>query len=344
MKLGIIGLPQSGKSTVFRAITGEFASHEDSSGLWRQAVVKVPDERLLKLQEIFNSAKVVPAQVEYIDVAFDLREREGRQKELERLLTALRPVDALLLVVRNFELAGLPPEPQKELDQLHEELIFSDLVIVERRLERLEKEVKKGKQPKEGELELLYRAKELLEQGQPLRADEQLRQSPLLKGYAFLSIKPLLVVINSGEDVECPRLDLPPGTEAVELKGRLEADLLELDPEEAAVFREEWGLAEAALPRLIRKSFAILDLICFLTGGEKEARAWPIPRGTTAQKAAGVIHSDIERGFIRAEVIAFDELVALGSYQKAQKAGKVRLEGKDYVVQDGDVIIFRFKV
>ncbi len=344
MKIGIIGLPQSGKSTIFKALTGEFAAHEDSSGLWRQAVVKVPDERLPKLQEIFSSRKIVPAQVEYIDVAFDLREREGRRRELEQLLTALKPVDALLLVVRNFELAGLAPEPQRELKQLHEELLFSDLVIVERRLERLEKEIKKGKVPKERELELLKRAKVLLEEGKPLRADEELKAHPLLKGYTFLSIKPLLVVVNSGEDNTCPELSLPLATEVIEVKGRLEVDLLELSPEEAEIFRQEWGVSEAALPRLIRKSFEVLDLICFLTGGEKEARAWPIPRGTTAQKAAGTIHSDIERGFIRAEVINFNELVALGSYQKAQKAGKVRLEGKDYIVQDGDVIIFRFKV
>ncbi|NPB09927.1 MAG: redox-regulated ATPase YchF [Thermodesulfobacteria bacterium] len=344
MRLGIIGLPQSGKSTVFRAAAGNSASNEEKTGAFRRAVVKVPDERLSVLQKIFSSPKITPAQVEYLDLAFDLREREGRHQDLDRLLNELKPAAALLLVVRNFELAGLPPEPQKELDTLHEEMILSDLAIVERRIERLEKEVKKGKQPKEGELEALYRAKALLEEGRPLREDQDLRNNPLLRGYAFLSIKPLLVVINSGEEEEIPELKLPPATEAVAIRGRLEADLVELPPEEARIFREEYGLREPALPLLIRKSFEILDLICFFTGGEKETRAWPIPRGTTAQKAAGTIHSDMERGFIRAEVIGYDELVELGSYQAAQKAGKVRLEGKDYLVQDGDVIIFRFSV
>ncbi len=344
MRLGIIGLPQAGKSTIFRAAAGSFASAEEKTGVIRRAVVKVPDERLPVLQKIFASPKITPAQVEYLDLAFDLREREGRQQELERLLNELRPAAALILVVRNFELAGLPPEPQKELDTLHEEMILSDLAIVEKRLERLEKEVKKGKQPKEGELEALYRARELLEAGQPLRVDSSLQKNPLLRGYTFLSLKPLLVVINSGEEEEVPELILPPATEMIAIKGRLEADLVELPPEEAQIFREEYGLQEPALPLLIRKSFEILDLICFFTGGEKETRAWPIPRGTTAQKAAGAIHSDMERGFIRAEVIGYEELVELGSYQAAQKAGKVRLEGKDYVIQDGDVVIFRFSV
>ncbi len=344
MKLGIIGLPQAGKTTIFKAVTGQMAAHEDISGLWRQAIVKVPDKRLQKLQKLFNSAKIVPAQVEYIDVAFDLCERRGRNKDLERLLNELKPVDALIMVVRNFELAGLLPEPQKELDLLHEELILSDLGIIERRIERLKKEVKKGKLSKEGELELLYKAKELLEQGLPIRADEDIRENPLLRGYTFLSIKPLLVVVNSGDDNPFPELKIPPMSEILEIKGQIEVELMELPPEEAALFREELGLKHPALPRLIRQSFQILDLISFFTGNEKETKAWPIKRGTTAQKAAGIVHSDMERGFIRAEVIHFEELISIGSYQKAQKAGKVHLEGKDYLVKDGDIIFFRFKV
>ncbi len=344
MKIGILGLPQAGKTTIFQAAAGRFASQEERAGLIRRAVVKVPDQRLDILREFFQSPKKTPAQVEYLDLAFDLRERGGRGQELERLLNELKPAAALILVVRNFELAGLPPEPQKELDILHEEMILSDLAIVEKRIERLEKEVKKGKVPKEEELELLHQAKGLLEQGRPLRVDQRLRESPLLRGYTFLSLKPLLVVINCGEEIEAPKLNLPPQTEVMALKGRLEADLTELSPEEAAIFREEYGLSEPALPRLIQKSFQILDLICFFTGGEKETRAWPVPRGTTAQKAAGMVHSDMERGFIRAEVIGFEELISFGSYAKAHQAGRVRLEGKDYLVQDGDVIIFRFKV
>ena len=344
MKIGIIGLPQSGKTTVFRAAAGKFAGHKEEKAGVARAVVKVPDERLPVLKKIFNSAKVTPATVQYLDLSFDLREREGRTKELERLLNELKPADALMMVVRNFELAGLPPTPQEDLDRLHEEMLLSDLGIVERRLERLEKEAKKGGQVDEQELEELRRAKALLDEGRPLRIEPALRRSPRLKGYTFLTLKPLLVVQNLGEEDEAVELRLPEGAEMVAVKGRLEADLAELSAEEAAVFREEYGLSEAALPLLIKKSFSLLDLICFFTGGEKEARAWPIPRGTNAQKAAGVIHSDMERGFIRAEVIPYAELVALGSYQAAQKAGKIRLEGKDYLVQDGDVIIFRFSV
>ncbi|OAG27307.1 DUF933 domain-containing protein [Thermodesulfatator autotrophicus] len=344
MKIGIIGLPQSGKTTIFKAAAGEAAGQIEEKGGIARAVVKVPDERLEVLQKIFSSAKKTPATVQYLDLSFDLREREGRGKELEKLLHELKPADALIMVVRNFELAGLPPEPQKELDILHEELILSDLAIVERKLERLEKEAKKGASFSEKELEELREAKKILDEGKPLRVSQSLRESSYMKGYAFLSIKPLLVVINTGEENEEVDLKLPPETEAIHIKGRLEADLAELSPEEAEVFREEYGLLEPALPLLIRKSFEILDLICFFTGGEKEARAWPIPRGTTAQKAAGAIHSDMERGFIRAEVVAYDDLVAAGSYHTAQKKGKVRLEGKDYIVKDGDVIIFRFSV
>ena len=344
MRIGIVGLPKSGKSTVFRAAAGSFSVQEDRKGHICRATVRVPDPRLETLQRIFQSSKITPAQIEYLDVAFDLREREKRGQDLERLLNELKPAAALILVIRNFELNGLPPNPQKDLDTLHEELLLADLAVVERRIERLEKEVKKGKLPKEGELEALYRAYSLLEKGKPLRLDEDLRRAAVLRGYTFLSLKPLLIVINSGEEMTSPELVLPPASEAVEIKGRLEKELIELPAEEAQVFREEYGLEEPALPLLIRKSFEVLDLICFFTGGEKETRAWPIPKRTKAVKAAGVIHSDMEKGFIRAEVIGYEELVALGSYQAAQKAGKVRLEGKEYVVQDGDVIIFRFSV
>ncbi len=344
MKIGIIGLPQAGKTTIFRAAAGKYAGHQEEKGGIARAVVKVPEERLEVLQQIFASARLTPATVQYLDLSFDLREREGRSKELERLLNELKPADALIMVIRNFELAGLPPSPQEDLEQLHQEMILADLAIVERRLERLEKEARKGGQVDPKELEELREAKNLLEEGRPLRVSPSLRKSPRLKGYAFLSIKPLLVVLNLGEEDEPQPLKLPEQAELVAIKGRLEADLAELPEEEARVFREEYGLSQPALPLLIKKSFAILDLICFFTGGPKEVRAWPVPRGTTAQKAAGVIHSDMERGFIRAEVIPFEELAALGSYQAAQKAGKVRLEGKDYVVQDGDVIVFRFSV
>ena len=349
MKLGIVGLPGAGKTTVFNALTGSAAEVSAYGGSGRDpnlAVVKVPDARVERLSAMYKPRKTTPAQIQYVDVAGTLSARETRASSLDELLRLLRPVDALVHVVRNFERPGEPPSPQADFDALEAELVFSDLVIVERRLERLEADSRKGKKADPREAELLGEARRLLDQGLALRSDPGVADSPLLRGYAFLSSKPCIVVLNSGEDVPLgtTTLELSPGIPLVELKGKLEMELSELPEEEADAFRRDLGLPEPATYQLIRVSHELLGLVSFFTVGEDEVKAWNIRRGTRAQRAAGVIHSDMERGFIRAEVVPYDDLVGLGSHAAAQKAGKVRLEGKDYVVQDGDVINFRFNV
>ncbi len=349
MKIGIVGLPGAGKTTVFNALTGsaaEVSAYGRASRDPNLAVVKVPDERLDKLSAMYKPKKTTPAQIQYVDVAGTLSAREDKGGSLDDLLRLLRPVDALVHVVRNFERPGEPPNPQADFEALESELVFSDLVIVERRLERLEQDTKKGKKADPKEIELLKKAREILDKGEALRSHTEIASSPLLRGYAFLSAKPCIVVLNSGDDVAMgyTSLELPPGVPLVELKGRLEMELSELSPEEAEDFRKDLGLSEPATFQLIRASHELLGLISFFTVGDDEVRAWNVRKGTPAQKAAGVIHSDIERGFIRAEVVAYKDLMELGSYTFAQKAGKVRLEGKEYQVQDGDIINFRFNV
>jgi len=261
------------------------------------------------------------------------------------MLNLLRPVDALIHVVRGFEFAGIAPSPQEDYDTFETEMIFTDLITVEKRLERLEKELKKGKKGDPKEFELLKRAKGLLEQEKPLRADPALASAPELRGYAFLSGKPCIVVVNLDDEAQSDvPLDLAPGTVMVQVKGHLEMELAQLSDEEEELFRSEMGAEEPATFQIIRESYGFLGLISFFTVGEDEVRAWTIKKGTNAQKAAGAIHTDLEKGFIRAEVVAYDDLMEYGSYAAAQKAGKVRLEGKDYIVLDGDILNIRFNV
>ncbi len=349
MKIGIVGLPGSGKTTVFNALTGsaaELSAYGASSRDPNLAVVKVPDPRLDTLSAMYKPKKTTPAQIQYVDVAGALSARENKGGTLDDLLRLLRPVDALLHVVRNFERAGEAPTPQKDFEALESELILSDLIIVEKRLERLEQDRKKGRKSDPSEPGLLEKARDILNRGEALRAFPDVASSPVLRGYAFLSAKPCIVLLNSGDDTDmgATSLELPSGVPLLELKGRLEMELAELPPEEAEVFRKDLGLPEPATFQLIRTSHSLLGLISFFTVGPDEVKAWNIRRDTRAQKAAGTIHSDIERGFIRAEVVAYDDLMALKSYTAAQKAGKVRLEGKEYPVKDGDIINFRFNV
>ncbi len=348
MEIGIVGLSGSGKTTIFNALTGSEAEVSGFSGAKKDpniAQVKVPDERLDVLSSMYKPKKTTPAIIQYVDLGGGLSAKEEKDS-LESILRLLRPCDALVHVVRCFEFAGQAPDPQADFENFEAELILTDQVIVERRLERMEKELKKGKKGNPREFELLKRAYALLDQGRALREDEEIREAPELKGYTFLSAKPCIVVLNLGEEVEPGSVDLslPEGMPLVKIKGSLEMELSQLDSEEAELFRKDMGIEEPATHMLIRESYRLLGLISFFTVGEDEVKAWTIVKGTPAQKAAGRIHSDIERGFIRAEVVAFDDLIAAGSYQAAQKAGKVRLEGKEYVVQDGDVINFRFNV
>ena len=348
MEIGIVGLPGCGKTTIFNALTGSEAETSAYSGSRKApniAQIRVPDERLDVLARMYRPKKTTPAVIQYVDIGGGLASQE-KKDSMDEILRLLRPADALVHVVRCFELAGQAPAPQSDLDEFESELILTDLMIVEKRLERLEKEVKKGKKGDPRELELLQKAQRLLDAGRALRSDREITSAPELKGYAFLSAKPCIVVLNLGEDDEPGNLDisLPEGASAVELKGSLEMELAQLDEEEAEAFRKDMGLPEPATYRLIKESYKLLGLISFFTVGEDEVKAWTIKKGTHAQKAAGAIHSDIQKGFIRAEVVAFDDLAEAGSHQAAQKAGRVRLEGKEYAVQDGDVINFRFNV
>lgn len=347
LKIGIVGLPLSGKSTVFSAITGSLGVSSSQKGRHEpnMAMVQVPDPRVEELSKVYNPKKTTYAQVQYIDLAEGMSAQGGsKKKELEYLIHHLNEVKALVHVVRNFPYGGEPPTPERDFEAFEEELILADLMMVEKRIDRLSREITKGKKGDPKELELLKKGKDILDSQRPLRGWELLTEHQL-RGYSFLSGKPCLVVLNSGEDSSSNHeIELPNNVTVVKVQAKLEAEILELPPQEAESFREELGIEEPATYRLIRESYALLDLISFFTVGEDEVRAWTIKRGTTADKAAGVIHSDIERGFIRAEVLSYQDHMEYGTFKNAQKAGKVRLEGRDYVVQDGDIISFRFNV
>jgi GTP-binding protein YchF len=349
MKIGIIGLPGSGKTTIFNALTGsvaEVSAYQKGKKDPNLAVVKVPDGRLDRLSSMYNPKKTTYAQVQYVDIGGTVSAGEGTESSMHELLRFLHPVDALVHVVRNFDRSGEPPRPQGDLEALESELILTDLIVLEKRVERLEKEIAKAGKGDLDELEFLKKAGEILERGDALRGYPEIAQSPMLRGYAFLSAKPCIVVLNSGDDVELGTtgLQLPSAVVFVEVKGKLEMELAQLSPEEAEPFRKDLGLEEPATFRLIKESYQLLGLISLFTVVKDEVRAWAIRQGTPAQKAAGAIHSDMEKGFIRAEVVSYDDLMACGSHFAAQKAGKVRLEGKDYLVQDGDIVDIRFNV
>ena len=358
MELGITGLPQSGKTTIFNALTGNTVDTGGYSREEHRGTVKVPDPRLTKLAEMYEPRKVTPVVVQYVDVAGLVR--GGAKDAAAQLFAALRTVDALLLVVRAFE-NDLVSEPEGGIDPLRDaadfdiEIILADLEVAERRVERLEKEVKAGRAENKPELDVLQRCVEALTAGTPLRdlefSEEEERR---IRGYRFLSGKPVIVVVNIGEDMlgdmdalnqRYAPLAEKPNVELVVLCGEIEMEISQLDEADQREFLSDLGIAEPALTRLIRESFRLLDLIVFFTaGGKDEARAWAIRKGTVAQKAAGEIHSDLERGFIRAETVAYEDLAACGSFTAAKEKGLLRLEGKEYVVKDGDVLTIRFSV
>lgn len=344
MRLGLIGSPLSGRRTVFAALTGREDTGSVSPTEAQLATVAVRDSRLDFLAALFKPKKTTYARIEYL---LPPEAGAGGGRSEGGPLSQVRGCDALLHVVRNFRGAGREaPTPEKDLQEVAEELVLNDLLVTEKRVERIEADLKKGRKPEGNELSLLRQCQGLLADGKPLRRTPELAAHPLLKGFAFLTAKPLLVLFNNGdEDERPPFLKPPPGPDDfLVVRGRLEMEIAAMDAEEAAEFREAYHIQGSALDRVIQKSFGILDRICFFTVNADEARAWPIKAGSTALEAAGAVHSDIQRGFIRAETVAFDELKACGSLQQARKAGLVRLEGKDYRVKDGDVIYFRFHV
>jgi GTP-binding protein YchF len=351
MRLGIIGLPGCGKTTVFNALTGSAASTGDFSGAERGpnlAAVKVPEPRLALLAKLHHPQKVTQVAMEYVDMGGLSGSADKKQQLGDPFLTAVRPVDALVHVVRNFPhpLHG-PADPLGDFDRVETELIISDLIVAEKRLERIASDRRRGKKEDPQELRLLEECRNTLEAGRPLRSEAAIADAPLLRGYTFLSAKPMLVLVNQAEggtESGSPFRRAETWPPVVEIMGKLEMELAQLSPEEAAEFMTELGVHGLARDRVIVASHELLDLISFFTANEREVRAWNVRRGTPAVKAAGVVHSDMERGFIRAEVIAYKELEVAGSYAAAQKKGLVCLEGKEYIVQDGDVIFFRFHV
>jgi ribosome-binding ATPase len=354
MQTGIIGLPLVGKTSLFRILTGARIDAHGAPNQPHVGMARVPDIRVAKLAEAFKPKKTTYAAIEYVDIG-------GLQKDREKnsaSLVPLREADALAHVVRVFEDPSIPHEgaldPLRDIDSVEVELMLNDLEQVSKRIERVEKDVKKKKDALlESELQLLARCRQALESEKPLREVEfKPDERKMLHGFKFLSQKPMLYVLNLGDEeaadedraIEKHRLETltsKPQTAIVPFCGKIEAELAELSDEEAAEMMCAYGLKESGRDRLIQATYRLLGLISFLTCGEPECRAWTIERGTTAQKAAGAIHSDMERGFIKAEVVNWEDLARAGSFAAARERGQVRLEGKEYVVQEGDVILFR---
>ncbi len=356
MKTGIIGLPQVGKTSLFKILTKAKVEDRGYSREAHLGIAKVPDDRLEKLAALYNPKKTIYATVEYADVAAIGQEA---LKETS-FLTNLRNVDALIHVLRAFEDDSIPHvgeiDPLRDIKNVEFDLMVSDLTQIEKRLERLQKDLKKMRTADlEKENALLLRAKEALEQEKPLRELEMsAEEKKLIRGFMFLSQKPILYALNLSEsttlgtDLEAAAAKYKieeaaarPNAGATAFCGKVEAELAEMDDEEAAEFLGSYGLTESGLRRLIRKSYELLGLISFFTVGEDECRAWTVPVNSRAQEAAGAIHSDLEKHFIRAETIHWDTLLAAGSEAAARSHGTLRIEGKDYLVQDGDVMHIR---
>jgi GTP-binding protein YchF len=348
MKVGLVGFARAGKTTIFNALTGLSAEVGgfDKKREAAIAVVKVPDPRIDALAEIVHPERKKYAEVTFLDFPPPEERKTGLETEA---LVQMRESEALAQVVRAFDdpAATSPPDPLRDLRGFHAELILADLAVVEKRLERLKKE--KGK---EREKELLEKCQKILEEEKPLRNVSFFpEEQALLSGFAFLSQKPLLVVYNVAEGALHDPLPVAVGDYAahenllvIPICGQVEMDIAQLEEDERGAFLADLGLTDSARDRFIQHTYTLLNLMSFFTAGPMEARAWTITRGTTAVKAAGKIHSDIERGFIRAEVIAYDDYIRYRGEAGCREAGKMRLEGKEYVMHDGDVVHFRFKV
>ncbi len=344
MRLGIIGLAGSGKSTLFTALTR--AGDEGFGRSDRIGTVKVPDRRIDILSRAYQPRKTIYAQVEYFLPAASEQNNQGQDRQ--PAWNKVRDCDALIHVIRNFTgLDGKAPEPEADFNALDQELILADLMVVEKRLERLELDRKRGKKPGAEEVSLLEQCRNHLEAEQPLRRYPELCGQKLLRGYALLSAKPMLVVFNNQDEDEA----LPRSAAAIMekeacmvVRAKLEQELAQMSEDDARDFLAEFNISASAVDRVIARSYQLLGLISFFTVGQDEVRAWTIRRGTPAVEAAGAIHSDMQKGFIRAEVLAFEHWQKAGGYPAARKEGLVRLEGKTYPVRDGDIITFRFNV
>lgn len=354
MRLGIIGLPLSGKTTIFNVLTRGDQPVVTSGGRIEvhTAVVDVPDARLEQIAALSNPAKIIHAKVTFADIA---GLGGGGGEIAGQLLNQLAQMDGFLHVVRCFEDPAVPHlsggvDPLRDISAMDAEMLLNDLISVERKLERLEDERRKGggrdRTEIEREIDLFERMQVVLTAEQPLRdisfsSDEE----RILAGFGLLTKKPILILFNLDEGQDAPLFEYQHSkSEISSLQGKLEMEIAQLSPEEAEIFLEEYGIDQPGMERLIQQSYELLGLISFFTIGDDEVRAWNIPRGETAHEASGRIHSDIYKGFIRAEIIAWDELVALGGLSQARTTGKLRLEGKDYPLQDGEVMQVRFNI
>ena len=340
MKLALCGLPGSGKSTIFSALVGRKITMGKGREETGQALLPVPDERVDKLSALFNPKKTTYAQVTYLDPA---KPQAKPDDPTTRLPPELTQCDGLIEVVRNFD-AGLgAPNPQADHQAFHDELILNDLISVERRLERIALERQRGRKTDQEEIRLLEEAKEHLGLEKPLRLLEGVADHIKLRGFGLLSGKPVITVANNAEDDPEPP-DFGAGESPVVIRAEIEAELAELSDEEAAEFMADLGIAESTLDRLIAASYRALDAMSFFTVGEDEVRAWTVKKGALAPQAAGVIHSDMEKGFIRAEVMSYEDLMEQGSEAAVKKAGLMKLVGKDYLVNDGEIFHVRFNL
>ena len=366
MKFGIVGLPNVGKSTLFNSLTkagAESANYPFCTIDPNVGVVTVPDERLNVLGEMYHTKKIIPAAIEFVDIAGLVKGASKGEGLGNQFLANIREVDAIVHVVRCFENSNIVHvdgsiNPLRDIETINLELIFSDLEILERRISKVSKVARNDKSAAK-ELGLLNKVKAHLEDGKLAKTFEEVddeEEQAWLESYNLLTYKPVIYAANVSEDDLADDAANNEGVQAVReyAKGEqsevfvvcaeIEAEISELDDDEKKMFLEDLGLKESGLEKLIKASYKLLGLISYLTAGEPEVRAWTITEGTKAPQAAGKIHSDFERGFIRAEVVSYDDLIACGSHTAAKEKGLIRLEGKDYVVKDGDIMLFRFNV